>query len=326
MPGRIPCTHARSLPGEWVEHPAIRAFALLLFSCVVILAPPICDGMEVTPQSDSQAPGQGQVEATVIHVDKYGVYVPNIVFYWDDKLPSKSLDSLLKTAEKLRNKKAIITYSSKGDLVLDKRPLLVDIIPSDEHTKHLTLADSAAAPEDTAHRQPADLSQFADDTEEDLQEEDVVVYSTSQSSSYGGLWDVDEEEEEEARPITREEVLKLVQSCLKATGRKDMDTLLSCYGNRVEYFSSGLVDRSYIREDKARYFGNWDRIETSLAGDVVLIVTDQHDMRIVKFESVFFVENRTRSIKGRAENVWKVKRVNGEVRIVGESQKILVRQ
>lgn len=268
---------------------------------------------------------QGQVEGTVIHVDKYAVYIPNYVFYWDDRMSKKDIDSLTKAAEKLRNKKAIITYSSTGDLAVDRRPLLVDIMPSDEHTKNLTLwSSSGMEPEFSSQEDQSNASQLDEELEDEGEEEDYVLYSSTPGPRHldSSFFD----EEEEVTPITREEVVRLINTCMTALSRKDLDTLLSCYGKRVEYFNSGLVDRNYLRDDKELYFSNWDKIETHLAGDVVLIVTDQQDIRIAKFESAFSLANRNRSITGRAENIWKVKKVNGRLRIVGERQKILVRQ
>ena len=271
-----------------------------------------------------------QIEGTVIHVDKHGVYIPNYIFYWDAAMSKQNMEALTKAAEKLRNGRAIITYSSKGDLAVDKRPLLLDIMPSDEQTKRVALGDSFGrqSREEPVDGERADSeppgNENGEDTEDAEQDEDYVVYSSIPRRPYTAepAWS----EEEVVKPVTREEVLRLVTRCLKANNMKDMDTALACYGKKVEYYDSGLVDRDFISKDKNLYFSNWDRIDFSLDSDVTLIVTDQQDIRIAKFEAVFSVVNRSRSIKGRVENVWKVKRINDELKIVGERQRILVRQ
>lgn len=272
---------------------------------------------------------QGQIEGTVVHVDKLGVYIPNYIFYWDSNMGKQNMEALTKAAEKLRNSRAIITYSSKADLSTDKRPLLVDIIPADELTKRVTLGDSFGqqSGEDGQDGNGAASQYFQDENGEEPDdtdgEEDYVVYSTTPGRVYNN--DPPWAQEEVIKPVGRDEALRLVTRCLGANNRKDMDSALACYGKKVEYYDSGLVDRDFIRKDKILYFSNWDRIEFALDSDVTLIVTDQQDIRIAKFEAAFAVANKNRAIRGRVENVWKIKRINDELKIVGEKQRILVR-
>lgn len=273
---------------------------------------------------------QGQIEGTVVHVDKLGVYIPNYIFYWDATMGKQNMEAVAKAAEKLRNNRAIITYSSKGDLATDKRPVLVDIIPADELTKRVTLGDSFGDQpvQDARNGNGAEPQDSRDENGEEPDdadaEEDYVVYSTTPRREYNDNppW----AQEEAMKPVGRDEVLRLVTRCLKANNAKDMDNALACYGKKVEYYDSGLVDRDFIRKDKILYFSNWDRIDFALDSDVTLIVTDQLDIRIAKFEAAFAVSNKNRAIRGRVENVWKIKRINDELKIVGERQRILVRQ
>lgn len=273
---------------------------------------------------------QGQIEGTVVHVDKLGVYIPNYIFYWDTSIGKQNMEALTKAAEKLRNSRAIITYSSNGDLSTDKRPVLVDIIAADELTKRVTLGDSSGyRPGQYGQDETiADVQEPQDEDGEEQDdadaEEDYVVYSAiprRMNDDYPP-W----AQESVVKPIGRDEVLRLVNRCLKANNSKDMDNALACYGNRVEYYDSGLVDRDFIRKDKIIYFSNWERIDFALDSDVTLIVTDQQDIRIAKFETAFAVANKNKAIRGRVENIWKIKRINDELKIVGERQRILVRQ
>ena len=77
---------------------------------------------------------QGTMDASVIRVDKYGVYVPNIVFYFDPETSKQRNDALAAAAQKLIGRKASITFSATADLTRDKHPLLVDIVPSKKRT------------------------------------------------------------------------------------------------------------------------------------------------------------------------------------------------
>jgi len=78
--------------------------------------------------ADTQPPKtENQIEVTIIHVDKYGVYAPNLIFYWDPGMNKQKISALTGIAEQLRNKNAVITYATTSDITRDKRPVLVDI-------------------------------------------------------------------------------------------------------------------------------------------------------------------------------------------------------
>jgi hypothetical protein len=85
------------------------------------------------------------------------------------------------------------------------------------------------------------------------------------------------------------------------------------------------VNQDFIRKDKGYYFRNWDKIKSTIEGDIVLIVIDQPDLKIAKFNSRFLVENSKNTVSGRAENVWKIQRIGNELKIVDEKQKIFER-
>jgi len=106
---------------------------------------------------------------------------------------------------------------------------------------------------------------------------------------------------------------------------KDIERSLACYGEQVDYYTRGTVNKDFIRKDKSYYLRNWDKISASIDGDIVIIVIDQPDLRIAKFNSRFHVENAKNTVSGRAENIWKIQKVGNELKIVDEKQKIIER-
>ncbi len=307
-----------------------------VFWCMVLF--PVMAGM--CSAADSKAPGtRAQMDANVIQVDKYGVYVPKIVFYFDPAMGKQKIDSLTSAAEKLRNKKATIIYSVNGDLAADKHPLLVDIVPYREEP--VALANEAPSAERvqslpqgrpgwrTEGGEPAERNQngqppVAGDSSQGLSERGKPAPALARAPFPGSGRDEGGGEGVERRePIRKEEVLSFIDKCMGATVRKDTDAVLSCYADRVDYYAKGPVNRDFIRKDKGYYFRNWDSIDSAIEGAVVLIVTDQQDLKIAKFTSSFSVSNTRKSVSGRAENIWKIQRVNGDLKIVDEKQKIL---
>ncbi|MCE5245117.1 MAG: hypothetical protein LLF99_18150, partial [Desulfobacteraceae bacterium] len=114
-----------------------------------------------------------------------------------------------------------------------------------------------------------------------------------------------------------------VRRILSLNERKDVTATLSHYADQVNYYDRGNVDRDYIRKDMGYYFRNWDTIHSALEGEVVMIVTGEPDMRIVKFVSAYTVQNAKRTATGRTENIWKVKRINSDLKIVDVKQRII---
>jgi hypothetical protein len=60
-------------------------------------------------------------------------------------------------------------------------------------------------------------------------------------------------------------------------------------------------------------------------GDVLMAGFEPEE-RIVKFISSFSVKNEKKSIAGRTENIWKIRRINGELKLTDVKQKIVEKQ
>ncbi|HQN18056.1 MAG TPA: hypothetical protein PKV86_02905 [Syntrophobacteraceae bacterium] len=262
-----------------------------------------------------------KMEVSILHVDKYGVYAPNLVFYWDPGMTKQKISALTGIAERLRNKEAMITYTSASDITKDKRPILVDIAPLKREA-----APGAGSPVVKGPSRPSPVEEEEDSSE--LPTEQLRAESEEPAIPGPGE-ETDTVRTQEAlsasAPITRAEVVRFVYNCIDGMQSKDVERSLECYGDRVDYYSKGTVNRDFIRRDKGYYFRNWDRISSSLDGDIVIIVIDQPDLRIVKFNSRFFVQNARNTVSGRAENLWTIQKVGSALKIIGEKQEIIER-
>jgi hypothetical protein len=295
--------------------------ALLSLLCLLVSYRPVsrCWADDAKPSVS-----QNQIEATLVNVDKYAVYIPNLVFYWDPGMSKQKIAALTRVAGKLMNKQAVITYSSTGDLNLDRRPLVVDIAPVSqpqrwtgvdtdfkEPTPRTSRSEAAPvapspAPEATpfSRQQPAAASPPKSAVEE-------VPHRGA--ISRGDL-------------ITNEQVTGFIETYLAATEMKDVNRVLSYYADEVDYYSKGVVNKDYIRRDKLYYFRNWDRITCLVDGEIQLSDTDRDDIKIAEFKSYYSVENSRKSITGRAENTLTLQRINNRLQIIDEKQEIIDRE
>lgn len=262
------------------------------------------------------------MDATVIRVDKFGVYVPNIVFYFDPEVSKQKNDALAAAAQKLTSKKATITYSATGELTKDKHPYLVDITPYGEVSKQPPvqsgLAEKTAKPSEGSYdRKPPGTEPPASG-----RQERASAGGPPPPAEAGKLPPVPPAADRTGS-IRKEEIVKFIDRCMDATAAKDTNAVMSCYADKVDYYSRGTVNKDFIRKDKGYYFRNWEMIGSSIEGNVVLIVTDQQDVKIAKFITSFNVRNATKSVGGKAENIWTIQRINGDLKIVDEKQRIL---
>lgn len=310
--------------GQWGQR-LFRALGLLgiLILSVDMVAPRVLVGADEKGERI-----QGQMDVTVIHVDKLGVYVPDIVFYWDSSLSKQKIATLTTLAERLRNKRATLTYSAQGSPLTDKRPVVLDLAPYQEP---VWTADGGAGSGEPLQRVAQESASGAMVAEpfpaRDLVAQEPVGGGRARSDEGEPVGEEVPEPSIQASaqsiPIQKRDALMLVEHLLHLTSRKSLDSLLYYYADSVNYYGRGDVDKDYIRRDLGYYFKSWDRIRSSLEGDIELIDTPRPDIKVVRFQSSYEVENARRSIAGITDNTWKVQRTRTGLKVIDQKQTIL---
>ncbi len=281
----------------------------------------VCRGGFCFAAGPAPAGNTGQLEAVVIQVDEWAVYAPNLVFYFDTQMDKRKIETLKRAANQLRNKKALITYSSTEGPGSDKRLLLSDIVSAADKPSPEKPVREAAMPSGEAQREPA----------RKLSEEKVFPAEIVPVEPKAPPGQADPEEVNQGRKtgqsdaITTEEVSAFVRRLLYLNDRKDLQAATPFYADKVDYYDRGIVSRDKVLQDMRYYFRNWAEIDTRLDGDV-LMTGFEPEVRIVKFVSSFSVKNEKKSITGKTENIWKLQRINGELRLIDVKQKILERE
>jgi len=294
---------------------------------------------------------QEQMEVTIIHMDKYAVYAPNLIFYYDTEMSKQKAAALTSAAERLRNKKAIVVYSATEDSQHNKRLVLVDVfalkdqqIPTEVSPpadKPGVVSSGEERPKVVSNPVKVEEPPFTGDNRREASETESYRPQpppsdrpkTAEKETVAKL-QPEKVPPLEAGPmekpaptstaiISKEEVSAFIRSILDLNQKKDMTSIMSFFADQVNYYDRGIVSKDYIRKDMGYYFRNWDRISSSLDGDVVLIVTDEPHVRIAKFVSSFSVANAKKSVTGRTENIWKLQKINNELKIIDEKQRLL---
>jgi hypothetical protein len=269
------------------------------------------------------------MDTTVINVDKYGVYVPNIVFYWDSGMSKQRVAELTAIANKLRNKKVSIVYSANGDIAKDKRPIIVDIAQWKEELKP---SEKDMAKVQTGS-EPAQTKAAALHSGEEVPpaKESIVA-----PERIAGLPPTEEQHDiripssdlitpapQNLASITKDEATQFVRDIMDLTERKDLDRIMLHYADRVDYYNRGNVSLDYIKRDMGYYFRNWNRIMCSVEDEIELMDTDADNIKMVKFTSSFYVENENKYVIGNTSNVWKIQKRDNQLKIIDQKQKVI---
>ncbi len=290
-----------------------------IFVALFLLAGFLCRGGFCFAAGSQPAGNAGQIEAVVIQVDEWAVYVPNLIFYFDTQMDKRKIEALKKAANQLRNKKALITYSSTGDFSKDKHILLLDIAsaaekPNLEKPVHEAVEPSSDAQGQVTRKLSEEKVSPAEIVPEEPAPTQAAHQEVNQSIKAG-----------QSEPITKEEISAFVRRLLYLNGRKDLAAVAPFYADKVDYYDRGIVSRDKVLQDLKYYFRNWAEIDTRLDGDVMMTGFEP-EVRIVKFISSFSVRNEKKSIAGKTENIWQIERKNGELRLIDVKQKILEKE
>jgi ketosteroid isomerase-like protein len=120
-----------------------------------------------------------------------------------------------------------------------------------------------------------------------------------------------------------EAVRQFVRDFYAVLSRRDLDSVVSMYGDNVDYQGQGHRDRRYIRNDTRNYFQRWDRIYFEV-GDIDVSSTRDGDFQ-VKFNFPFAVgQGYARDKRGISSQVWILRRDSqGNLRIISQREKVL---
>jgi Putative peptidoglycan binding domain len=92
------------------------------------------------------------------------------------------------------------------------------------------------------------------------------------------------------------------------------------FGDRVEYYDSGTMDREKIREDLKRYDERWPERHFWLAGKIT--VEEPSDNRVrVKFPLGFKLRNANRTLSGKVDKTLMLEKAGDDVQIVAISER-----
>ena len=108
--------------------------------------------------------------------------------------------------------------------------------------------------------------------------------------------------------------------------KRQLDSIMQLYGDKVRYYDYGEVDRAFIESDKRKYFLRWPKASSRLVGHIHVV--GDGPLWKVSFREDFGVENPSagKSVTGSVEVNYEVVKHDGRLQIVGEQSKVLSRK
>jgi hypothetical protein len=129
--------------------------------------------------------------------------------------------------------------------------------------------------------------------------------------------------EQQQGPRPSDQDLKgLVRSYISNQDSGNIEGLLALYDERVDFHEYRLATRNYIRNYRQQFFQQWPRVETVLVDTIEINRVDANTAEVV-FTTIIHVREPALSNPGKVRNAWKVREMNGSIRIISEHQSVL---
>ncbi len=125
--------------------------------------------------------------------------------------------------------------------------------------------------------------------------------------------------------ITNPEMRNFVDKYVAVFNQGNISEILALYADQVDYFGKGIVTKDFIRRDKEYYLKRWPEVHNRLNGDITLQDASDKDTKVMTFIISYYAKSPQRgdTASGTAENTLKVRKINGNLLIIDEKQKIL---
>ncbi|MEW6418073.1 MAG: hypothetical protein AB1480_08130 [Nitrospirota bacterium] len=126
--------------------------------------------------------------------------------------------------------------------------------------------------------------------------------------------------------LVKQTINDFVSNYLRDSSGENLDALLTYYDERVNYYAKGWVNKKFIYSDKKAYFKRWPHRTYDLVSDIKISDSNESSSsKVVQFTYDFHVWNDNKTIKGQAENTFKLRSNNDAWHITDEKQNVINR-
>ncbi len=155
----------------------------------------------------------------------------------------------------------------------------------------------------------------------------AAIWNISRQPATSSAGNVTSPPAENRASLSNADVRDFVERYVSVANAGNIFFMLNMYHDRVKFYDKGFVSKTYIEKDKLNYYKRWPIVNYRLDGGIDVRSGSSQDSRRAVFKINFLVRNdaENRQVRGQAESQLEVRLINGELKIVAESQKVLKR-
>ncbi len=127
--------------------------------------------------------------------------------------------------------------------------------------------------------------------------------------------------------FTQQVAENFVRKYISTVSSGNIEEIIGYYGEQVDYFKVGTVDKDFILRDKANYFRRWPTVINKLNSDIRVESGDKDTIKIAKFTIQFTLYNRKwgKRISGTAMNSLTIQKTDDRLKIIDIKQNVIKR-
>jgi TIR domain len=123
--------------------------------------------------------------------------------------------------------------------------------------------------------------------------------------------------------LGEDEVRAFIFDHYRATEQRDLATVLSHYGDTVDFFTYGQRNKAFVQNDIIKYFQRWP-VTTFTVSNIQVARTSVDSVAIAYFDIRYFVRDlaANRSKQGRANEIWTISKSDGVLKIINQKETV----
>jgi hypothetical protein len=121
-------------------------------------------------------------------------------------------------------------------------------------------------------------------------------------------------------------VRNTIRTYLNSTNTGNIEGIVSCYANSVDFFDEGTLSNAALRKSQLNYRSQWPQLTVTSLSDIEVTNTEDPDIKIAKYEYRFVARNGAKYSAGTAHDIATVKRFGDRALIICTRQTITDRE
>ena len=121
--------------------------------------------------------------------------------------------------------------------------------------------------------------------------------------------------------ITPQEVARFASDYFTAMSSNDIKRQLKFYGDKVDYYQNGQIDRRIIEQTLRRYHARWPTRRYQMAGPIRFSNVTPRGEIVMIFPVTFTLRDGTRTVRGATDNRLVISAATVDPRIASISER-----